>query len=60
MAKKKEKTEFVLKSILLRGVVDGVEELELQTNAGLLLARFHPVEQRHRRYCMGGRRGGSY
>jgi alpha-beta hydrolase superfamily lysophospholipase len=45
MAKKKEKTEFVLKSILLRGVVDGVEELELQTNAGLLVARFHPIEQ---------------
>jgi alpha-beta hydrolase superfamily lysophospholipase len=45
MAKKKERGEFVLKSILLRGVVDGVEELELQTNAGLIPARFHSAEQ---------------
>lgn len=44
MAKKREKVEFTLESIRLGKVTDGVEELELQTNSGVLLARFHPVE----------------
>ncbi len=44
MAQKKGQVEFTLESVLLRNVADGVEELDLQTNAGVITARFHPVE----------------
>jgi dienelactone hydrolase len=36
-------SEFILESVTLNGVADGVEDLTLHTNAGDIIARLHPA-----------------
>jgi alpha-beta hydrolase superfamily lysophospholipase len=43
MSRAKEPVEFVLESIVLHHMAEGVEELTLHTNAGEMPARLHPA-----------------
>jgi alpha-beta hydrolase superfamily lysophospholipase len=43
MAKQRQEKEFVLEEVLVENTVDGVEELAMRTNAGLITARLHPA-----------------
>ncbi|TGD78826.1 alpha/beta hydrolase family protein [Hymenobacter wooponensis] len=43
MARQRQEKEFVLEEVILENTIDGVEELTMRTNAGLITARLHAV-----------------